>query len=339
MKHLLYFESESLFNTKRNNDYIEPWISYTLNKGLDYNIDWRNEPFTVEALQNGQITWGLSSGEYIYYSKNGGEWTTFNNSTTLSVNTGDKVRFKGTLTNYYGKNLSSTGRFNIKGNILSLLTGDNYISSDVANILPANAFRDMFTSCTTIISAKELKLPKNSATGYCYCYMFGGCSNLVDAPELPATVLNNGSRQYNGMFSGCTSLITAPELPATILGSEQSYRNMFQGCTSLINAPSILPAMSLNYSCYNGMFENCTSLEVAPELPATSLFEKCYGAMFYGCSNLKYIKAMFLDSPTGCTNNWVYGVSNTGTFIKNSQANWNVTGVDGIPTGWTVQTV
>lgn len=28
----------------------------------------------------------------------------------------------------------------------------------------------------------------------------------------------------------------------------------------------------------------------------------------------------------------------TGTFIKNASATWDVTGVNGIPTGWTVET-
>ena len=33
---------------------------------------------------------------------------------------------------------------------------------------------------------------------------------------------------------------------------------------------------------------------------------------------------------------WVQGVSSTGTFVKNKDATWDVTGVNGIPEGWTV---
>jgi hypothetical protein len=61
--------------------------------------------------------------------------------------------------------------------------------------------------------------------------------------------------------------------------------------------------------------------------------------MFNGCSNLNYIKAMFTTEPsTTYTNNWVNGVSASGTFVKNSTAQWNVTGVNGVPSGWTVET-
>ena len=61
--------------------------------------------------------------------------------------------------------------------------------------------------------------------------------------------------------------------------------------------------------------------------------------MFEGCTKLNYIKAMFVTNPaTPYTYNWVQGVASTGTFVKNSEAPWNVTGVNGIPNGWTVQT-
>lgn len=139
------------------------------------------------------------------------------------------------------------------------------------------------------------------------------------------------------MFRGCTSLITAPELPATIL-ADYCYINMFESCTSLTTTHE-LPATILANSCYQGMFSGCTNLNVAPELPATTLASYCYQCMFYNCSSLNYIKAMFTTTPsTAYTSNWVSGVSSTGTFIKNSAATWDVTGNDGIPSGWTVQT-
>jgi hypothetical protein len=42
---------------------------------------------------------------------------------------------------------------------------------------------------------------------------------------------------------------------------------------------------------------------------------------------------------TKCLNNWVSNVSATGTFVKSKDATWSVTGVSGIPEGWTVETV
>ena len=87
------------------------------------------------------------------------------------------------------------------------------------------------------------------------------------------------------------------------------------------------------------MFSGCTGLTTAPELPATTLAAYCYNFMFSGCSNLNYIKAMFTTTPSNSyTQNWVRGVATTGTFVKNSAATWEVTGPNGIPEGWTVQT-
>ena len=111
-------------------------------------------------------------------------------------------------------------------------------------------------------------------------------------------------------------------------------------CNSLIvTAPRILPAMTLSNNCYAGMFSTCPSLTTAPELPATTLTSNCYRNMFYNCTSLNYIKAMFTTTPsTAYTENWVNGVSATGTFVKNDDATWTTTGTSGIPTGWTVET-
>ena len=60
--------------------------------------------------------------------------------------------------------------------------------------------------------------------------------------------------------------------------------------------------------------------------------------MFYGCTSLNYIKCLATDiSATDCTNNWVSGVSSTGTFVKASSMKFWPTGNSGIPTGWAKQ--
>ena len=85
------------------------------------------------------------------------------------------------------------------------------------------------------------------------------------------------------------------------------------------------------------MFDGCTNLTTAPVLPATTLAVNCYRYMFNGCSSLNYIKCLATDiSASNCTGNWVNGVAASGTFVKNSSMSWG-TGVDGIPSGWTVE--
>ena len=148
-----------------------------------------------------------------------------------------------------------------------------------------------------------------------------------------STTLKNYA--FYGLFELCTSLTQAPALPATTL-APSCYSDMFSGCTSLTTAPA-LPATTLTINCYQNMFYGCTSLIQAPELPATTLADGCYYSMFTDCSKLNYVKAMFTTDPFGITNYWLYGVSETGTFVKNASATWTNNDA-GIPSGWTVQT-
>ena len=125
-----------------------------------------------------------------------------------------------------------------------------------------------------------------------------------------------------------------------LTGKNYVFYQLFNGNTKVVNAENLsLPATTLANHCYNSMFYGCTSLEIAPELPAMTLAFYCYNTMFCGCTNLRYIKSMFTTTPGMMyTNSWVSGVAATGTFVKNSAAEWDVSGVDGIPEGWTVET-
>ena len=232
-----------------------------------------------------------------------------------------------------------------------------------ATTLASNCYNCMFQDCKSLTTAPEL--PAMTLANYCYSNMFVGCTSLTTAPELPATALTTSCYQnmfynctslttapelpamtlaiscYAGMFYGCTSLTTAPELPAMTL-SAYCYDNMFGGCTSLTTAPELL-ATTLAGNCYQYMFQGCTRLTTAPELPALELVSYCYQYMFKGCSNLNYIKAMFIREPgTSSTNSWVNGVASNGTFVMNSNADWNTgttaCGISTYPCDWTVET-
>ena len=164
-----------------------------------------------------------------------------------------------------------------------------------------------------------------------FCRLFEGCTALTTAPELPATTL--AKYCYEGMFYDCYALTTAPELPAITL-AEHCYECMFSSCASLTTAPE-LPATTLAKYCYNGMFYSCHALTTSPVLPATTLAEACYYGMFNNCSNLSSITMLATDiSASNCLTNWVFRVSASGTFYKNSAATWTITGTSGIPTGW-----
>jgi hypothetical protein len=197
----------------------------------------------------------------------------------------------------------TSGKFECRGNIMSLLYGDDF--EDKTTIPSAGCF--MYTlALTPITTAPEL--PATTLAKYCYQHVFEGCTSLTTAPELHATTL--AQLCYNYMFSGCSNMTTVPELPATTLAD----------------------------ACYENMFNGCTSLTKAPELPATTLAYGCYFRMFNGCNNLNHITMLATDiSATDCLTNWVGGVSSIGTFVKHPDMTSLPTGASGIPYGWTVE--
>ena len=117
------------------------------------------------------------------------------------------------------------------------------------------------------------------------------------------------------------------------VGAEGPTSFVFVG-TRVVDASNLV--LPTNDIFFGNMFNNCQKLLKAPELPVETLTDRCYKGMFSECTSLNYIKCLATDiSAVECTNNWVSGVSPTGTFVKKAGVNWP-TGVNGIPSGWTV---
>ena len=374
-KYLKKFSSFTEYdNFKGGGDWITPNVSLITENGkqmkytkrVKQQTDYSKEYFTIKALEDG-LTASLSVNA-CEYSLDGNTWNSLSSATnTPTVNTGEKIYFRGNLTPTSSNGgigtFTVSKKCNVKGNVTSLLYGDDFEEQN--DLTSKNyTFYKLFYNCTTIVNASELILPATillaSASG-CYSSMFYGCTNLISAPKLPAITLSHAC--YSSMFYGCTSLVEAPELPATTLGDYCYYR-MFYGCTSLINAPKVLPATELANYCYQDMFYGCTSLVEAPELPATELAYECYSYMFYGCTSLveapelpattlgdycyyrMFYKCSKLNkitmlatniSANYCLHDWVSIVPASGTFIKHPDMNSLPTGDSGIPEGWTVE--
>lgn len=272
-------------------------VNWTVEGG---HSDFSTKPLTFNILSDGKINWKASSTSItktIEYKLNNNEWVSITSNTdssapTINVVKGDKIQFRGINEQYGGNDRwtilynsfsGSTASFEIEGNIMSLIYGDDFTNN--LTISSDYTFTGLFRDCANLVSAENLILPATTLTSYCYQEMFNGCTSLTTAPVLPATTLAYSC--YDRMFKGCTSLTTAPELPATTLYYE-CYAYMFEGCASLTTAPKELPATTLESYCYQGMFKGCTSLTIAPkELPATTLYDKCYASMFEGCASLK----------------------------------------------------
>ena len=206
-------------------------------------IDYSKEYLTIESLEdNNTISWGNTNMDTKTISWSTDK-TTWNNVTSIqndtvtiaTINTGDKLYLKGSNNNYgatWGKynNFKSIGQFNVYGNTMSLLYGDNFIDKTTFPYGSAEFYFLFYDS--KIVDASNMILPVTNVNGksVCYSHMFENCTYLIAAPVLPATTL--GYQCYNAMFKGCTSLTIAPVLPATHIES-YSYGEMFNGCTSL----------------------------------------------------------------------------------------------------------
>ena len=277
---------------------------------------------TFYALEDVAFLFNGRNGNTVQYSLDSGStWATLSaNAATPTITSGNTVLWKGELipstnvsTGVGIGTFSSTGRFNLGGNPMSLLYGDNF-RGQTSLSGKDYAFVNLFNGCSGLINAERLALPATTLSLECYSHMFQGCINLTKVSEklLPATALTEFC--YHRMFRTCYSLTTVLELPA----------------------------LTLSRSCYAGMFQSCSNLPQAPVLNARTLVTYCYAEMFNGCSKLNYIKCLATDiSATGCTSLWISGVSSNGTFVKSSSINtWhicNTSNYDGIPCNWTVQ--
>ena len=277
-------------------DFILPNVSHCIdNNEVHYNpiLSYREQYFTVEALESGLFNIYLddtysyvgnhpeSITSYLEYSIDGGTtWVRasyiedeYSSTTPITLNEGDKVLIRG-INNSLGamawdsqqniagfdfkSNQDEPKRFNVYGNILSLLYGDNFINQTTLPFYEVGEgygeygrhFAKLFDQ-SGIVSAENLILPNDVAIN-CYYGLFMRCTNLITPPKLPATTLEEYCYTY--MFDRCSSLETAPELPATTLAN-YCYQGMFRDC-SLLNSVKCLATDISAISCTNDWLNN-----------------------------------------------------------------------------------
>lgn len=198
----------------------------------------------------------------LYIKKNDGQWTQmfygFSNDLetnvwyfgndpddyVIDVQTDDVLQIKATGSwaissskrfSIFNMNHSPSNKYNLSGNINSLIHGDNFVgSTSVPNYALYGLFgtgNDSQSLAIGLVDASNLRLPATQLGNYCYGYLFYFSLYMTEAmPELPATTLSEGC--YRNMFMYCNNLKTAPVLPALHLVS-RCYLNMFRQCTKL----------------------------------------------------------------------------------------------------------
>lgn len=271
------------------------------------------------ATVNIKMTGTVSDWPDLWYSIDRGDWVKVTDADTridvpaVSYSHPDvgTVHFKGT--NPAGFNRSSTDYLSIaitggnpalKGNVMSLIGGDNFSS---LTAIPCDyCFYGLFcpnppskfstastyhstSSSTCLAHAKEMVLPATELKPYCYAYMFAYNTGLYDSPVLPATVMQPWC--YAHMFEYCMNNFCSqtaynsgtrlPNLPSQQL-AEGCYAFMFNMCPSIYNGEDdwyCLPAEELAPHCYEGMFGTYRNSYYryfkSLEIMATSLQDRC----------------------------------------------------------------
>ena len=187
-------------------------------------------PLTIEVLAAGDITiknplglvisYKLNSSNDMVTSKQGDT----NDITIKNLAVGDKVQFFGNNPAYAIEdkegeveegvigwryvntniNCSESCKIKVYGNIMSLISPDNYSTLTAFGDGTSYNFSALFMNNTGLTDASGLILPATTLTEFCYGSMFRGCSNLTTAPKLPAETLVTCC--YEEMFRGCSSL-------------------------------------------------------------------------------------------------------------------------------------
>lgn len=203
--------------------------------------------FYVKAIENCTVKL-YHAGEY---KIDDGEWFTYVSNQSILVEAGQKISFcAGNHASPAkawdkGKFSCTGGKFEIGGNIASLVVGDSYVTE--GSTITGATFLDFLKANANLIDAYNLEIPMQTVAENAYKSMFDSCTNLERGPQLlPAT--NLGKTCYRNMFYNCASLENAPVLAATKL-AQGCYQRMFYGCAK-INYIKMLGTQNYRDDCF-----------------------------------------------------------------------------------------
>ncbi len=250
--------------------------------------------FYVNAIENCTVKL-YHAGEY---KIDDGEWVTYSSNQTVAVEAGHKISFcagshaQPAKSWNQGRFSCTGGKFEIGGNLASLVVGDSYV-----------------TEGSTITGATFLDFLKAN-------------TNLIDAYNLEIPMLTVAENAYKSMFDSCTNLERGPQLlPATSLG-KTCYRNMFYNCAKLENAP-VLAATKLAQGCYQRMFYGCVKINYIKMLGTQNYRDDAFisdGTNW--CGGVAATGELWLDSSLNPVTNY------TTSWNKIVPAGWTVKYVD-----------
>lgn len=198
-----------------------------------------SEYLTTEILSGGTIKIGeIYNTPHLYYRKNGGDWTALYSQyidpswvdPKLEVSDGDIVEWKR---DYSGQTTIDFNDvyFNVRGNIMSLEYGDDFIGKKTIRASGYAFYRQFWHM--NVVSAADLVLPATKLKSWCYSSMFQGCTSLTAAPDSLPKFERAGDNAcqnvYSEMFKDCTSLTVAPVISPLSPYYKYACDEMFRG--------------------------------------------------------------------------------------------------------------
>ena len=294
-----------------NNYYTVPRT--TIDLGNPFHIRAKEDGTTNVTFKYTSVTGGI---QYICYDLGVDDWTDYDGS-SLALSKDYVVYFQGTRADCDCVGATQLFTANqvcyIGGKITSLLAAPTQYAD--------NAFRSAFSNGTCV---DAVTTPAEV--------------NWVDIDSADPLILPSfvSKECYREMFRYCTSLTSVPNLPAEI-AAQGCYWNMFRDCTGLETANINLALTTMAEDCCRELFRKCVNLTSVPILRASTLAQRCYKQMLSDCNKLTSITCLATDiSAASCLDNWVSGISTSGTFYKDPNMSGWSKGNSGYPSNWTL---
>lgn len=257
--------------------------------------EWEKDLLTFTALEAtdiGLLVNRMDAPKCYYRKATDAGYTQMTTATTISLSAGEQVKFYGS-NSYWSRDrtkwakFTSTGKFNISGNVMTLLA-----KGGTASVRQTYCFRRVFAE-THVVDASELTLPSTQ-----YDNMFYGfiqqCPYLQKLPVMPtpthtlvygyfcnkcpslqSATLSTGNYNipyaFQGMFQDCSGL-TAVTIPAETVTAKDAMALLFQRCTSL-HTIIFSNMTTLTESLNSSWFDGATDTIGTAYVPANRTYE------------------------------------------------------------------
>ena len=246
--------------------YEEEYLTLSISSGGTLNLG-RITNYNYSGYYRGGFVgdYSINGGPWITSVPVGGNYPTSETPQTITVNAGDKIRFRGDYTGWdydsyggaypYTPSFSeSTCEFSAYGNINSIIFGDAFSAHTGETV--AYAYAHLFEH-TKITTAEHLITPTGNYENMVFFETFYGCSLLLDSPEFRCSTYTyvRNSSPFTEAFCDCTSLksIRMPYLEKVVqnTGFPRWVRNVPYGGTFVKKAGVQYP-----YGYYNNLTPN-----------------------------------------------------------------------------------